>query len=80
MGQGLPGHDQRELCQGAPPEPSLYPLPWEAAPTLHNQDSNPTQGPLQPKLVLVPKEGSIVSVILDVIKGGRGVEVKSRRG
>lgn len=29
--------------------------------------------------VLVPREGGIICVILDVIKGGRGVEVKARK-
>lgn len=72
-GQDLLGHAQREQCQGAQPGPSLYPVSWEAVPTLHSQErqSHPGAPPIQAR-ILVPREGGIVSVILHVVKGGGG--------
>lgn len=70
LGQDLRGHAQKKQCQGAQPRPSLYPLPWEAVPALHNQEKQPHPGaPATQAWILVPREGSIVSLILDVAKG-----------
>lgn len=70
LGQDLLGHAQREQCQGAQPRPSLCPLPWEAVPALHSQGKQPHPGaPATQAWVLVPREASIVSWILDVAKG-----------